>query len=101
MDPSDLEKKARRLKKILGGYGTLLVAFSGGVDSTLLLAVASNVLKEKVVAVTYASPFHSQREIREAIDTADALGAVHKLLKTDVTFAKKTSRKSCGKLPMS
>ena len=83
MKPLDLSTKKVRLEKILAGYSTLLVAFSGGVDSTLLLAVARRVLGKKVVAATFASPLQPQREIQAAIDMAEKLSVAHSLLKTE------------------
>ena len=79
----DLRTKKGRLEKMLTGYGRLLVAFSGGVDSTLLLAVARKVLKNNVVAVTAASPFQSRREIQAAVDMAENLEVKHLLLKSE------------------
>ncbi|MBF0252570.1 MAG: ATP-dependent sacrificial sulfur transferase LarE [Candidatus Omnitrophica bacterium] len=54
------------LKKILSGMGSLLVAYSGGVDSTFLLKVAENVLDKNVVAVTARSETYPAREFKEA-----------------------------------
>ncbi len=59
----DLEKKVDKLKARLQELGSVLVAFSGGLDSTFLLAVAREVLgKEKVLAVTAVSPTYPSRE---------------------------------------
>jgi len=79
----DIQKKKEALEKKLAGLGSLVVAFSGGVDSTLLLAVAREVLKDRVVAVTFASPVHSKREVEEAVHLAGALGVKHRLVKSD------------------
>lgn len=60
------EKKAFLVSK-LKNLDSLLVAFSGGVDSAFLLAVAHEVLGKKVLAVTAVSPIHPLRERTEAI----------------------------------
>jgi uncharacterized protein len=70
-------KKKKRLDEILKSYDRLVVAFSGGVDSTFLLAAAREALGVRVTAVTADSPLHSRREIREALATAKALGVEH------------------------
>ncbi|MCU0589899.1 MAG: ATP-dependent sacrificial sulfur transferase LarE [Desulfobacterales bacterium] len=69
--------KKRRLIEILKGCSALAVAFSGGVDSTFLLAAAREALGDRVSAVTVDSPIHSRREIREARAIAKALGVRH------------------------
>jgi uncharacterized protein len=75
-DPSRAKKK-KRLIAILKAYERLVVAFSGGVDSTFLLAATQEALGDRVTAVTADSPIHSRREIREALETAKALGVKH------------------------
>ena len=75
--------KKKRLIEILNGYPTLAVAYSGGVDSTFLLAAAQEALGECVTAVTVDSPIHSRREIREARDLAEALGVRHVTIPLD------------------
>ena len=72
-----LEDKRKRLIAILEGYEALAVAFSGGVDSTFLLAVAMDVLGERLIAITAESPVHARRETREAVEIAVALGVRH------------------------
>jgi len=69
--------RKKRLIAILQAYDGLVVAFSGGVDSTFLLAAAQEALGDRVTAVTADSPIHSRREIREALETAKALGVKH------------------------
>jgi uncharacterized protein len=62
----DADDKHRRLIDMLREVGSLLVAFSGGVDSALLLAVAYETLGKKVVAVTAVSRIYPRREGEEA-----------------------------------
>ncbi len=69
--------KKRRLIEILKSYSTLAVAFSGGVDSTFLIAAAKEALGGGVTAVTVDSPIHSRREIQEARAIANGLGVKH------------------------
>ena len=72
-----LKTKRERLIEILKQFDSLIVAFSGGVDSTLLLAVAHEVLKEKVIAITAKSPLHPAWEKKEAIEFTKFLGVEH------------------------
>ncbi|MGL5207016.1 MAG: ATP-dependent sacrificial sulfur transferase LarE [Acidaminococcaceae bacterium] len=78
-----LKEKYEHLKKYLQGFDSLAVAFSGGVDSTFLLAAAKEVLGEKVIAVTLISGFVPKNEVQEAVDFATALGVRHELIKVD------------------
>lgn len=72
-----LPEKFTRLRRILTELDSVLVAFSAGVDSTLLLRVAHDVLAERVVAVTIASPLHPPFELQEAERLAAELGVTH------------------------
>jgi len=66
-----------RLKEIVRGTGGALVAFSAGVDSTLVLAVAREVLGDRTAALTAHSPSVPQAERAEARALAERLGALH------------------------
>jgi uncharacterized protein len=74
---SSLEQKYEELKQILNEMGSVLVAFSGGVDSTLLLKAAYDELAGNAAAITIDAPFHSRREISEAGKIASAIGVRH------------------------
>ena len=66
-DLKNLEKKVDKLKACIHELGSVLVAFSGGVDSTFLLAMARETLgKERVLAVTASSPIYPSREREKA-----------------------------------
>jgi uncharacterized protein len=70
-----LAEKHERLRTLVGGYGSALVCFSGGVDSTLLLRVAHDVLGDRCVALTTISVTMAASERRAAVDLASAIGA--------------------------
>jgi uncharacterized protein len=77
MSNARLERKKKKLIDMLGKLDSLGVAFSGGVDSTYLLAMARQVLGEGVIALTAESPLHPSTEIEMAAEYAGALGIEH------------------------
>jgi uncharacterized protein len=75
--------KLRQLKKTLAGMKSVLVAYSGGVDSSLLLGVAKDVLGDEVLAVTVDSLIYPSQEIRQAKALAAHLKARHQIIKSN------------------
>ncbi len=79
----ELQSKLRNLKENIQRMGSVVVAYSGGVDSTFLLKAAHDVLKEKAIAVTVTSAIFPERELREADCFAQALGIRHVVIALD------------------
>ena len=77
-----LTRKYEALRTTLLERGRVAIAFSAGVDSTLLLKVAHDVLGDNVLAVTAASPAVPQREIDEAKNFCAEQGIPHVVVKT-------------------
>ncbi|MBP3297800.1 MAG: ATP-dependent sacrificial sulfur transferase LarE [Lachnospiraceae bacterium] len=71
------QKKLAQLKEYIRGLGSLAVGFSAGVDSTFLLAVAHEVLGERVIAVTGMDASVPEREIKEAKTFCEERGIRH------------------------
>jgi pyridinium-3,5-biscarboxylic acid mononucleotide sulfurtransferase len=72
-----LADKERALDDVLGGLDRAVIAYSGGVDSTLLAARAHALLEDRALAVTAVSPSLARRERRAAADLAHRLGWNH------------------------
>ena len=84
MTPPTLDEKYDRMRAILRDLESVAVAFSAGVDSTLVLKVAIDTLGPKdVVAVTGRSDSLARAEFEQACALADSLGAEHVILDTD------------------
>jgi len=79
----NLQKRLAELEQIIAPYGSALVAFSGGVDSSLALAVAARALpKNRVLAVTSNNETYLPSELDLARDLAASLGVEHLVVNT-------------------
>ena len=78
------EKKLKRLNSILQSMGNIMVAFSGGVDSSFLLCAAGRITGCNVTAVTIRTPYIPKWEIDEAKAFAEHYGINHSLLNLDM-----------------
>lgn len=79
----ELQKKLENLKKYIAGLGSLAVGFSGGVDSSLLVAVAHEVLGDRLIAVTGADASVPERELNEAVAFCKERGIRHIVCNVD------------------
>lgn len=75
--------KLDRLKEILKEMGSVVIGFSGGVDSTFLVKVAQDTLGDKVMAVTASSSTFPEREMNEAISFAGVTNIRHQVIKSE------------------
>ena len=77
------KEKLNSLKKLFEQLGSLAVGFSGGVDSSFLLAAAHEVLGERVIAVTAVDASIPERELKEAEAFCDEQGICHIVCRVD------------------
>lgn len=78
----DLNAKERLLEELLRRHSPLLIAYSGGVDSTLLLAVAQRVLGTQATGIIADSPSLPRSSLAEALRVAKLIGASVEVIAT-------------------
>jgi uncharacterized protein len=78
-----LDEKLTRLRNLLQGYGSCLVAYSGGVDSALLAVVAQEVLGSRMLAVIADSPSLPRAELESALALARDAGFSVRVIRTE------------------
>jgi len=84
---TDLDTKYNTLLEILRGYGSVILGYSGGVDSTFLLCAASEALgRENVLAVIARSDSYTQKEYKEAVEWAKEIDARVLTVETEEMF---------------
>src|SRR3989338_695001 len=77
------QQKLERVTAVLTSFRRVIVAYSGGVDSTLLAKLACDVLgRDNVLAVIADSPSLAREDLRAALDVARALEIPHHIIKT-------------------
>lgn len=83
MTSSAIEEKRDRLLQILRNYESVVVAFSAGVDSTVVAKAAAIACGEKSVAATALSPSLASGELDLARELAELIGIRHEIIETD------------------
>ena len=82
-DAADLDGKLARVREVVRGLGSALVAYSGGLDSAFVLALCARELGERAVGFTAVSPSLPVREREDATRIAQAIGARHELVESN------------------
>lgn len=80
-----VQSKYQRLQSILKEMESVAIGYSGGVDSTLLVKVAVDILGDKAVAMIGRSETYPTREFEEAVRIAESIGARYVIVKTEET----------------
>jgi uncharacterized protein len=82
MATTEVTRKLDRLHEVLASTGGVVVAYSGGIDSTLVAAVAARALGDRALAITAVSPSLPPGEADQARRVAGELGIVHRTVRT-------------------
>jgi pyridinium-3,5-biscarboxylic acid mononucleotide sulfurtransferase len=80
---ASLNKKCLRLQRLLKKLGSAVIAFSGGVDSSVVAKFAYDCLGRNVLAVTGSSPTYTGLELRQAKKIARQIGIEHRVIETN------------------
>jgi uncharacterized protein len=82
-DDARMAGKGQALCDVLSSLGSVVVAYSGGVDSAYLACVAGSTLGNRAVAITADSPSYPEHHRRMAIDIAERFGLQHEIIHTN------------------
>lgn len=91
------EEKWNALEDILRGMGRAVLAYSGGVDSSLLLKACAGIMGPNVIAVTAISETYPQAELYEAQEFARSIGAAHRIIQTNELLSEDFSRNDANR----
>jgi len=83
MQPLSLEHKLHHLREIFAAMDSVLVAYSGGIDSTFVLKIAYDQLGDSAMGITAISPTFPAVELETATRVAKEIGVRHELIETD------------------
>lgn len=83
MRTAALQEKLLRLRTLLTELGSVIVAYSGGIDSTFVLKISHDQLGEKAIGITAVSPTFPLLELEAAERVAREIGARHETVRTD------------------